>query len=222
MKSIHASCFLRLGLLAICSLPFAIAPSAHAQVGYPASASLNFWSGKGKTATSNTSYFVTSALYRPARVDFISYSSTNVGTLTFYSAGSSLTITQASGLGTNTISLSSTSSLAVADVIVIRSVANDTYQMAVVNGFNSSGVILTNTLSTLLNPVDFATVSGDKVYKMTAAGLYKTPIGTNTLSSYSGCLWNAQEGLPALIVYGGTAAQANSTLDLVSGTYQRP
>jgi hypothetical protein len=178
------------------------------------------WSGKGTAVASNVNYYVASAKYRPARIEYLDATSTSATIpITFYSAGSSITVTQASAAGATNIWVTSPTSVTAGDVIVIRSIANDTYQRAKVVATNATvGIIITNDFTSAT--LNFALVSGDAIYKMTAGGTKVVGAANLNVSAPGGGIWNAEEGKPLLVDMAN--AVGTNTINIISGVYYDP
>ena len=205
-----------LGAVLAISLAGAIAPpSAQAQTYGP-----DLFSGKGTAVASNVNYFIASAKYRPARVEYLDCTSTSaLVPVTFYTAGSSLTVTNASASGATNIWVTSTTGLAAGDVLVVRSVANDTYQRVKIVATNATvGIIITNDFTSAT--LNFALVSGDAVYKMTPQGSKVVGAASLTITTPGGGVWNAEEGKPLLVDMAN--AVGTNTINIISGVYYDP
>lgn len=167
--------------------------------------------------TTNLAYVVTPARGGVAHVQFLSTKSASAsGALTFYTASAPIVITNALAAGlSNILATGVVGTLAANDVIVIRNVANDTYQRCLVHLTNSSGILITNPVAAVTT--SFALSKGDQIFKMTSAGAFT--VGS-TLTTWGitgqGGIWNSQANKPALIDIADSGATANSSL-IVSG-----
>jgi hypothetical protein len=228
----------RLGVLAVMAVILLLATIVPCQaqlgVGYDDEGGLDFFSGKGKAATTNASYFVCNARYKPARVEFINVASdAALGRLKFYHADNSITVTQALAVGLTNILLSSTNTLVVGDLVCIQSVgantpSQDKYQLAAIHLVTANGIILTNTFSGALTatcPTDFALVSGDAVWRLTEAGSIAVNFATNSLpSGGSQAVYTFPEGRPGVVLAHVTAGGSTNVTEIraISGRYLKP
>lgn len=169
------------------------------------------FAGPGSTGTTLSSYIMPGVTNNGIpRVQFISATSDkSTSVLTFYSTTVSSQVTNTSASGQAVISAPG-SSFSASDVLVVRSVANDTYQRLIVSASTVSNVTATANLS-------FALAPGDIVYKMTSNGTI--PVGAATIShnAQSGGVYNGQRGKPILIDLDGTSA---CKINIVSGYWQ--
>jgi hypothetical protein len=159
------------------------------------STSITAFSGGGSSGTTS-SYISSANASGQAVYQYVSATSDlSSSALTFYTAGSPATVTLATNSGQTVIY--ATNSFSGSDVLVIRSVANDTYQRGVVSSVTTSNITLSANLS-------FALAAGDKVYKMTSAG--SIPVGAATKEVVSaGGYWHGQKGKPTLVDLTGTS-----------------
>lgn len=207
--------------------------AAQLGVGYDDEGGYDFFSGKGKAATTNASYFVCNARYRPARVEFVNVTSdAHLGKLKFYHADNSIAVTNALAAGLTNVLLQSSNTLVAGDLICIQSVGAtadlDKYQLAAIHLVQASGIHLTNTFSGALTatcPTDFALVSGDKVWRLTEAGNIHLGISTNNLPAAGiGSLYTFPEGRPGVVLAhqtGGGSTNVTS-INLITGRYLKP
>jgi hypothetical protein len=222
----------RIGLAVIAAgtLSIALAPApcqAQLGVGYSDEGYPDFFAGKGKAAGTNASYYVASAKANGiARVEnvYVRSESPN-GRLRFYNADNSIVITNALAAGLTNILLQSTNTLVAGDLICIRGVTNDTYQVAAISLVAQTGIILTNTFGGALTatcPTDFALFAGDLIYRLTEAGAFQLTTGTNTFTAPgAGAVYSFQEGRPGVVLANITAGgSTNSTaIELIAGKY---
>jgi len=223
--------FKRFGLavMAAATLLLATLPcQAQLGVGYQDEVALDFVSGKGKAATTNASYFVFSAKYRPARVEYVvARSESPNGRLRFYGVDNAINITNALAAGLTNILVASTNTLVAGDLICIRSVANDQYQLAAISSTSAGSVILTNTFSGTLTatcPTDFALTTSDVIYRLTEAGSFQLATGTNTFTAPAGAIFSFQEGRPGVVLANITSGGSTNvtSIDLIAGKYAKP
>jgi hypothetical protein len=114
----------------------------------------------------------------------------------FYKAG---TPTAANYVSTSTsIPVVATNGFASTDVIIIRHLADDTYERRVLTTFTSS------TNLTVTSAPTTALAVGDLVYKATAAGTI--PCGATTVSLSGAGIYSGQAGKPLLLEVDGTSA----------------
>jgi len=168
------------------------------------------FAGAGTAVSTNLSWYVPSM--KPGGVPIIAYvnatSDLTTSVIKFYSAGAPVAVSTVSSNGQTTITAPG-GALSASNVIVVRSLANDTYQRLVVSSATSSNIVSTTNLA-------FDLAVGDPVYKMTANGTI--PLG-NTTAANNGTnagLYYGTKGRPTLIDVNGTAS---ASINLISGKY---
>lgn len=168
---------------------------------------------------SNASWFATSiAPAGSPRIQFIDVSTdmASVSTaLSWYIATNSYTITNATpAAGTNVFNISSTNGLGNGDLLLLRNVSSDSYQL-IVNSNSSAFTLVTYT--TISN----ACASGDKLYKLArigSIGLFGSA-GQNSRTNFSANnLITGRESSPLVLIATGSNAV---TINGVSGEYFR-
>lgn len=187
-----ASVIALLGIL----LLFAFSPPAVAQ---------ETFAGTGE-GTTTLSYFIAgpSTPYNQRmtgtpRLQYINATSDKAGSvIQFYTAGEPALVTGFSTNGQKAILMAGTG-YASNDVLVVRSVANDTYARYLVTTNSTTNVTVSANLSWALDV-------RDQVFKMTTAG--KIPVGaaTKELNAGAGAIYNGQKRKPLLFEIDGTSA----------------
>lgn len=170
------------------------------------------FAGPGSTGTTLSSYISPGVTNGGIpRLQFINATSDKAASiLQFYSTTVSSRVTNTTASGQAVIQAPG-GSFTGSDIIVVRSVANDTYQRLIV----SSSAAGTITATANLN---FALASGDIVYKMTANGSVPVGAATLTLNAVGGGLYNGQSLRPFLIDLDGTSA---CKINIASGIWQQ-
>lgn len=149
----------------------------------------------GPNISSNVAWFCTSARGLGApRVTWLSFSSDiAANNLQVYACTNQCFITNAGASGTNQLWMDTTCFFS-NDVIVIRSLANDTYQRAVVTNVSASQM-------GIWPSAGFATTNGDLVYQMQPLyTLNSLAAGTTNYNAYGSIA--GREGLPLLLDIG--------------------
>jgi hypothetical protein len=211
------------GMMMAALLSLLVLPEACAQ---------DFWSGAGTAMTTNLSYYVLSAKYRPANVEVIAGEcDLPTAQLRFYNASSnSITITNALSAGLSNVLVSATNGLAAGDIVVIRDVTNDQYQRMKICSLTAGSLVVSNDLL-LTATTSFALASGDQVWRMTLAGQQPwrwsagvANLGTNILSCANSGFFHTAEGKPGLVELGvpSSSTCTNAAINFISGTYGVP
>lgn len=178
---------------------FAAAPTA-----------LKFWTGVGSGSTSN-SYVVASA--NGIGVPVLSYFNVTgdnaTNKLYFFSSAAPIYCT-ATAAASQAIVTAQDGSITNGNIVVIRSLANDTYQRVYVESATSSN--WTSNVN-----LDFALAIGDPIYKQTAT--VSIPVGnaTKELNAADGLIYAGTSGRPLLFQVTGTTA---CSINAASGTYK--
>lgn len=168
---------------------------------------------------SNASWFATSiAPAGSPRIQFIDVSTDmpSVATaLSYYIATNSYTITNATpAAGTNVFNISSTNGLGNGDLLLLRNLATDSYQLIVNSNSSSFTLVTTTTISN-------ACVSGDKLYKLARIGsisLYGSAGQTARTNIIGNNLITGRESSPLVVIATGSNAV---TINSISGEYFR-
>ena len=160
------------------------------------SAAINYWNVQGDAAASGLSFYW---LWNQVAINGVS--STVSGTTTY-------------------TAWMNTNNLGVGSQCLIRHVANDSYDLAVVGAVttgtgNSYQSVSTNGL-TFMNSSLRTLNAGDIVWLLQANGTIPIGVSTNTWTGH-GPAYVGQPGMPVLMQLNGTAAES---INVVSGTYQ--
>lgn len=168
------------------------------------------FSGAGTGSTTLSYYIPTMSFGGAPFVTYVSATSDKASSvIKFYSAASPVFVNATSASGGTNISVVPTG-ITNNNVIVVRSIANDTYQRLVVSSASATNIFTTAALSFTLN-------ANDPVFLMTANGTI--PVGSNTVSaSTSGGVAFGSKGKPLLLEVDGTSA---CSLNLAAGRYLR-
>jgi hypothetical protein len=116
----------------------------------------------------------------------------------FYTAGAPASVTGLSTNGQKVIKMAGTG-YASNDVLVVRSVSNNTYARCVVTTNSTTTVTVAANL-----PWDL--VTNDQVWKMTAGGSIPVGAATKELNAGAGAVYNGQKAKPLLFEIDGTSA----------------
>jgi hypothetical protein len=170
----------------------------------PVQAQIKFEAGTGTDVSTTLCYYAFSS--KGAGTPVIKYlnvtSDKASSVVQFYTAGSSILVTNSVIAGTNTILLTGTTSgFQTNDVIVIRSVSNDTYQRTSVSQVAAGSIVTAQNTA-------FALAAGDVIYRMSTAGAI--PVGNATVTITGACYSGARDKPLLLEVDGTSACQINA------------
>jgi hypothetical protein len=135
--------------------------------------------------------------------------------LSLFTAGSPVYVGTASAAGISNILTTSTTGINPGDTVLIRSVANGTFQRALITTTNSTGLIITNDI--IAADTDFAIAVGDPIYPMTS--IYSLTIGSTakTYDSVNPILVSPTAGRPLLVEVEATGPSTNHSI-IITGT----
>ena len=169
------------------------------------------FSGSGVYSTGAASNYIVSA--RGSGAPVITYLNCTGGNAdnvaTFYSV-SGLTVATSTNT-TVVIPVNGTNNFASGTVIVIRHLANDTYERRVLTTMTTATEMTTTVAPTT------AVAAGDIIYAMTSAGTL--PIGTSKEVIASGGCWFGTANMPILIQTSGTTV-TNTGVQMCAGYYK--
>lgn len=187
-------------------IAFAIAalaiPNARAQTGF---------SLKSTAIGTTNSYCVVPVGRAAATVQYINASSdaTNAA-VKFWTAADPVYCSVVSAISQATISVAAYSAITNGNVIVVRSVANDTYQRIVVSSVTATTIVGVENLN-------FALAVGDPIYLETSAGTIPIGSGTHEINNTGG-IFHGQNGKPVLLDVASTSVVS---IILASGVWDR-
>jgi hypothetical protein len=157
------------------------------------------FAGTGTDVGNTLCYYVASAKYGVPRLSYINATSDkSASVIQFYSAASPLLVTATSAAGQTIVSAVPTT-ITNNDIVIVRSIANDTYQRCVVSSVTATNFVVGANLA-------FALAVGDPIYKVTAAGTIPVGAATKELNAGPGSIYNGQRNRPLLFEIDGTSA----------------
>ncbi|HWN09763.1 MAG TPA: hypothetical protein VNO50_10930 [Pyrinomonadaceae bacterium] len=165
----------------------------------------------GTTAIStNVAYAAVPALGVGSVRKILAKSDSSAGTITFYNpTGPAAVVTNALAVGySNILCKLEGTTWSEFDVLLIRSVANNTYQRVLLSSTNGSGILITNALTAATT--SFALAPGDQVYKMASAGSYL--VGATLVNWDGEPIWHTQSEKPGLIQISATGSTTNNVI----------
>ena len=170
----------------------------------------------GSTAVStNVAYAAIPAIGVGSIRTILAKSDSSAGTITFYRATTpAAVVTNALAAGySNILCQLAGTAWAQNDVLLLRSMANNTFQRVLLSSTNGSGILITNALTAATT--SFALSPGDQVYKMSSVGSILVGAGVVNWAQ-NGPLWHTQEAQPGLVELSATGSTTNNNI-LVTG-----